>query len=115
LKKITKSKRDVIGQGTSSLTTITVVVNQVEGDNYVTSSLVLTFINTRMQNLTGNGSIKHPWFGPGNVWSEFPVSSVHESNKATHISIREYLEDRWVTNLNEDRKRFYLIALLNTT
>ncbi len=40
---------DVIGQGTASLSTITVVVNQTEGDEYVTSSLVLSFINTCMR------------------------------------------------------------------
>jgi hypothetical protein len=37
---------DVIGQGTASLSTIAAVVKQEEGDKYVTSSLVLPFINT---------------------------------------------------------------------
>ena len=38
------------------------------------------------------------------------MSSAHESIKATHVSIMEDLEVRWVTNLSEDRKTFYLIA-----
>ena len=53
-----------------------------------------------------------PWFGKGNARSEFPVSSVHESIKSARKSVREDLELRWVTNLSEERKRFYLIATL---
>ena len=40
------------------------------------------------------------------------MSSSHESIKSARLSIRQDLEDRWVTNLNEDRKRFFLIASL---
>ena len=40
------------------------------------------------------------------------MSSVHESIKSAHKSVREALELRWVTNLSEERKRFYLIATL---
>jgi hypothetical protein len=36
---------DIIGQDTASLSTVTVVVKQEEGDKYVTSSLVLSFID----------------------------------------------------------------------
>jgi hypothetical protein len=44
------SKRwDIIGQGTVSLTTISVVVKHTEGDKYVTSSLVLSFMHTFMK------------------------------------------------------------------
>ncbi len=42
---------DIIGQGTVPLTLITAVVKQSEGDKYVTSSLVLTFINTCVKRL----------------------------------------------------------------
>ena len=42
---------DIIGQGTASLTTIAAVVKQAEGDQYVTSSLVLPFIHTCMKSL----------------------------------------------------------------
>jgi hypothetical protein len=38
------------------------------------------------------------------------VSSTHESIKSALKSVREDLELRWVTNLNEERKRLYLIA-----
>jgi hypothetical protein len=103
---------DIIGQGTASLTTITAVVKQVEADKYVTSSLVLPFIHTCMKSLAENGSIKQPWFGPANPRREFPVSSAHESIKVARLSIRQDLEDRWVTNLNEERKSFFLIASL---
>ncbi len=78
----------------------------------VTSSLVLSFMNTCMKNLAGDGSIKQSWFGKGNERSEFPVSSAHESVKSARKSVREDLELRWVTNLSEERKRFYLIATL---
>ena len=101
---------DVIGQGTASLSTIADVVKQEEGNEYVTSSLVLPFINTCMKSLTGDG--KQSWFGKGNARSEFPVSSAHESIKSARQSVREDLELRWVTNLSEERKRFYLIATL---
>jgi hypothetical protein len=40
------------------------------------------------------------------------VSSAHESIKSARKSVREDLELRWVTNLSEERKRFYLIATL---
>ena len=40
------------------------------------------------------------------------MSSAHESIKSAHKSVREDLELRWVTNLSEERKRFYLIATL---
>ncbi len=95
---------DVIGQGTASLSTIAAVVKQAEGDKYVTSSLVLPFINTCMKSLAGDGSIKQPWFGKGNARSEFPVSSAHEFVKSARKSVREDLELRWVTNLSEERK-----------
>ena len=36
---------DIIGQGTASLSTVTSVVEQSEDDKYVTSSLVMSFIN----------------------------------------------------------------------
>ena len=98
--------------GTASLSTIAAVVKQAEGDKYVTSSLVLPFINTCMKSLAGDGSIKQSWFGKGNTRSEFPVSSAHESVKSARKSVREDLELRWVTNLSEERKRFYLIATL---
>jgi hypothetical protein len=69
-----------------------------------------------MKSLAEDGSIEQPWFGPESARSEFPVSSAHESIKAARISIRAHqfqgLQDRWVTNLNEDRKRFYLRAAL---
>ena len=49
---------DIIGQGTSSLTTITDVVKKDEDDKYVTSSLVLSFIHTFMKTLAEHCSIK---------------------------------------------------------
>ena len=45
-------------EDTTSLSTVAVVVKQAEGDKYVTSSLVLTFINTCMKGLEEDGSIK---------------------------------------------------------
>jgi hypothetical protein len=63
-----------------------------------------------MKNLAEDGSIKHSWFGKGNVRIEFPVSSALESMKSARKSVREDLELRWDTNLSEERKRFYLIA-----
>jgi len=48
---------DIIGQGTASLTTIAAVVTHYEGDKYVTSMLVLPFINTCMKSLAEDGSI----------------------------------------------------------
>jgi hypothetical protein len=65
-----------------------------------------------MKSIGEHGSIKHPWFGPVNPRREFPVSSAHESIKTAPFSIRQDLQDRWVTNLHEDRKSFFLIASL---
>jgi hypothetical protein len=48
----------------------------------------------------------------GNVSREFPVSSVHTCVQSVRKNIRGDMEDRWVTNLNEDRKRFYLVSSL---
>jgi hypothetical protein len=84
---------------------------EVEGNKYVTSSLVLSFIYTCMKSLAEDGSIKHPWFGPGNPCREFTVSSAHESIKTVRIRIRQDLEDRWLTNLREDRKRFLFYCI----
>jgi hypothetical protein len=78
----------------------------------VTSSLILSFIHTCMKSVAEDGSIKQPWFGPANPRREFPVTSVHESIKVVRLSIRQDLQDRWVTNSNEDRKSFFLIASL---
>ena len=94
------------------LMTITDVVKQAEVDKYVTSSLVLSFVHTCMKNLVEDGSIDQPWFGPANPQREFPVSSAHESIKVARLSISQDLQDRWVTNSNEDRKSFFLIASL---
>ncbi len=43
------------------------------------------------------------------------MSSTRESIKSARKSVREDLELRWVTNLSEERKRFYLIATLYLT
>jgi hypothetical protein len=43
---------------------------------------------------------------------EFPVSSAHACVQSVRKNIREDMEDRWVTNLSEDRKRFYLVSSL---
>ncbi len=48
---------DIIGQVTSSLSTVATAVKQTEGNKYVTSSLVLSFINTCIKTLAGDGSI----------------------------------------------------------
>ena len=42
-------------------------------------------IKTCMKSLAEDVSIKQPRFGPGNPWSEFPVSSAHECMKAASI------------------------------
>jgi hypothetical protein len=78
----------------------------------VTSSLVLSFIHTCMKSLVEDGSIKQPWFVSANPRREFPVALDHESIKVARLNIRQDLQDRWVTNLNEDRKSFFLIASL---
>ena len=83
-----------------------------KGKKVVTSSLVLSFIHTCMKSLAEHGSLKQPWFGPANPWREFSVSSSYESIKTARLSIRQDLQDRWVTNLNEDSKSFFLIASL---
>ena len=48
----------------------------------------------------------------GNVRREFAVSSVHVCVQSVRKNIGEDMEDRWVTNLSEDRKRFYLVSSL---
>ncbi len=56
--------------------------------------------------------IKQTWLGTGNVHREFPVSSANACVQYVRQNIREDMEDRWVTNLSEDRKRFYLVSSL---
>ena len=38
--------------------------------------------------------------------------SSHSCVQSVRNNIREDMEDRWVTNLSEDRKRFYLVSSL---
>ncbi len=40
------------------------------------------------------------------------MSSVHACVQYVRQNIREDMEDRWVTNLSEGRKRFYLVSSL---
>jgi hypothetical protein len=42
----------------------------------------------------------------------FVVSSVHDCVQSVRKNIREDMEDKWVKNLSEDRKRFYLVSSL---
>ena len=56
--------------------TVAVVVKQVEGDKYPTSSLVLSFMNSCMRSLSEDDPIKQIWLGTGNVRRELTVSSV---------------------------------------
>jgi hypothetical protein len=104
---------DIIGQCTTSLMTVTAVVKQTEGDKYPTSSLVLSFMNSCMRSLSEDAPIKQAWLGTGNVMTrvrrELPVSSAHTCVQYVRQNIREDMEDRWVTNLSEYRKRFYLV------
>ena len=81
-------------------------------DKYPTSSLVLTFMNSCMRSLSEDAPIKQTWLTPANVHREFPVSSVHVCVQSVRKNIREDMEDRWVTTLSEDRKRFYLVSSL---
>jgi hypothetical protein len=110
-KHSTKSKRQ--SNFNQWLTRETLGMRRMSRHKYVTNSLVLTFIHTFMKNLGEHGSIKNPCFVPPNPRCEFPVSSDHESIKTARLSIRQDLQDRWVTNLYEDRKFFFLIALLS--
>jgi hypothetical protein len=103
---------DIIGQCTTSFMTATVVVKQTESDKYPTISLVLSFMNSYMRSLSEDAPIKQTWLGTGNVRREFPVSSTHVCVQYVRQNIREDMEDRWDTNLNEDRKRFYLVSSL---
>jgi hypothetical protein len=103
---------DIIGQCTSSLMTVAAVVKQAEGDEYSTSNLVLPFMNSCMRSLSEDDPINQTWLVTGNVHRIFPVSSVHACVQYVRQNIREDMEDRWVTNLNEDRKRFYLVSSL---
>ena len=81
---------------TSSIMTIAAVVKQEEGDKYLLTALFCHSSTT--------------WLGTTNVHRQFPVSSAHVCVQSVRKNIREDLEDRWVTNLSEDRKRFYLVA-----
>ena len=58
-------------------------MKETGGDNYVTNSLVLSFINTFIKNLEGDGSI----------------SSTHESIKSPRNNVREDMGLRLVTTL----------------
>ena len=88
------------------------VVKQAEGDKYPASSLVLPFMNSCMRSLSEDSLIKQTWLAPANVLREFPVSSAHVCVQSVRKNIREDMEDRWVTTLSEDRKRFYLVSSL---
>ncbi len=103
---------DIIGQCTSSLMTVAAVVKQEEGDKYSTNNLVLSLMNSCMRSLSEDDPINQTWLGTGNVRRKFPVSSVHDCVQYVRQNFREDMEDRWVTKLNEDRKRFYLVSSL---
>jgi hypothetical protein len=74
--------------------------------------LTIQLTTSRRHETTMEVTMQEPWFGKGNARSEFPVSSAHESIKSARKSVREDLDLRWVTNLSEERKRFYLITTL---
>jgi len=69
-------------------------------------------MNSCMRSLSEDAPIKQTWLGTANVCREFPVSSAHACVQSVRKNIREDMEDRWVTNLSEDRKRFYLVSSL---
>jgi len=100
-----------VNQQWESLMTAAAVVKQAEGDKYYTSSFVLPFMNSCMRSLSEDAPIKWTWLGT-DVRREFPVSSAHACVQSVRKNIREDMEDRWVTNLSEDRKRFYLVSSL---
>ena len=79
---------------------------QTEGDKYPVSRFVLSFMNSCMRSLSEDSPIKETCLGTGNVRREFPLSSVHDCVQFVRKNIREDMEDRWVTNLIENRKRF---------
>ena len=69
-------------------------------------------MNSCMRSLSEDAPIQQTWLGTANVRREFPVSSAHACVQSVRKNIREDMEDRWVTNLSEDRKRFYLVSSL---
>ena len=89
-----------------------VVVTMIYLIKSPTDSLVLPFMNSCMRSLSEDAPIKQTWLGTANVRREFPVSSAHACVQSVRKNIREDMEDRWVTNLSEDRKRFYLVSSL---
>ena len=64
------------------------------------------------RSLSEDAPIKQTWLGTGNVRRELTVSSAHVCVQSVRKNIGEDMEDRWVTNLSEDRKRFYLVSSL---
>ncbi len=69
-------------------------------------------MNSCMRSLSEDDPIKQTWLGTGNVHREFPVSSAHACVQYVRQNIREDMQDRLVTNLSKDRKRFYLVSSL---
>ncbi len=57
--------------------------------------------------------MKQTWLGTAKVRRECAVSSAHACVQSVRKNIREDMEDRWVTNLSEDSKRFYLVSSLS--
>ncbi len=103
---------DIIGQCTSLLMTVAAVVKQTEGEvsYYQPRSAIHEHIHE--ESFREDAPMKKTWLGTGNVRREFPVSLAHACVQYVRQNIREDMEDRWVTNLSEDRKRFYLVSSL---
>ena len=80
---------------------------------YVTSSLVLSFINTCIKSLADDGSNKQPssWSGKGHARSEFPVSSAHESIKSARKKGRQG-EKSQGRQSERGKQEIYLVATL---
>ena len=56
-----------------------------------------------MKSLAEHGSIKHPWFGPGNPWCEFPVVWIQPGMDGQKVFQGQYItaETLYMTYLRE--------------
>ena len=110
--------------------TIASVVKQTQGDKYPTISLVLSFMNSCMRNLSEDAPIKQTWMGTANVCREFTVSlvghkfergqeeilscveSVGPTHKDALVLCNKYFPPSWKDDvlgyLSMDLKSFYV-------
>jgi hypothetical protein len=105
--KFTLEDWQINNQSAASLFGLAHASKVLEGKNYPTSNLVLYLMYTNIAALKPDVPIRQHWDG-----KLIPLADVHPAIKEARAALLDDLDFRWVSAIDSEREKFYLICTL---